>query len=87
MSAGPATYPNQTLISRGVGRNNWNDLQAISVVPTPSGAGHTGVAGTGYSPTYNAWISAWLYDANGQTVSVSTGNIAIASAYFIRYQS
>jgi hypothetical protein len=87
MSAGPATYANQTLISRGVGRNSWNDLQTINVLPTPSGPGHTGVAGTGYSATYNAWISAWLYDANNQAVTVSTGNFAIASAYFLRYQS
>jgi hypothetical protein len=86
ISSGVDTYANQTLVARGVGRNCWNDFQAINVLPIPSATGHTGVAGTGYPTNYNTWLSAWIYDANAQTVSVNSLNIAIANAYLIRYQ-
>lgn len=84
MSAGQAAYSSQTLIARGVGRNNWNDLQAVNVLPIPSGPGLTG--GSGYTPTYNVWISAWLYDANSQNVSVQSNNIVNAACYFVRFK-
>jgi len=86
MSDGLDTYADQTLIARGVGRSCWNDLQTINVLSAPAGSGHTGVAGTGYPATYSAWLSAWLYDANAQTVTVDTGNIVNAGVFFIRYQ-
>lgn len=84
MSAGSNTYANQTLIARGVGRNNWNDLQTVNVKPVPAATGHTGVAGSGYSPTYNLWLSAWLYDANNQSVTIENNAIATAGAFLIR---
>jgi hypothetical protein len=87
ISSGVATYANQTLVARGVGRSCWNDAQTINVLPAPASAGHTGVAGTGYPTTYNTWLSAWLYDANAQQVSISTGNVANAGAYLIRNQA
>ena len=86
ISNGQQPYANQTLIARGVGRDCWNDLQAITTLPVPSVLGHTGLANTGYSPTYSAWVSAWVYDANGQSVSVNTNNIVNAGCWFWRYQ-
>jgi hypothetical protein len=81
------TYGNQTLVARGVGRGCWNDQQEITVLPIPAATGHTGLAGTGYPPTYNAWLSAWVYDANAQSVTINSSNIYNASVYFIRYQT
>lgn len=83
MSAGQAPYANQTLIARGVGRNNWNDLQAVSVLPIPAAPGANT---TGFAPTYNVWLSAWLYDANAESVSIQNDNIVNASCFFIRYK-
>lgn len=84
MSAGSAGYTAQTLVARGVGRNNWNDLQAISVVPVPAAPGLTG--GSGYAATYNVWLSAWLYDANSENVSIETDSIVNSACFFIRYK-
>lgn len=86
LSAGAASYTSQTLVARGVGRNNWNDLQAITVLPVPAQTGHTGVVGSGYLPTYNLWLSAWLYDANSQSVTIETNNIASGACFLMRYQ-
>lgn len=86
ISSGQQPYVNQILIARGLGRSCWNDLQAITVKPVPSVLGHTGQPNTGYSPTYNVWISAWVYDANGQSVSVNTSNIVSARVDFWKYQ-
>lgn len=87
ISSSQQPYAGQTLIARGVGRSCWNDMQAITVLPVPSVLGHTGLANTGYSPAYNAWISAWVYDANDQSVSVNTSNIVAAGVWFWRYQT
>lgn len=87
IGSGEQPYSAQTLIARGVGRNCWNDSQALTVLSAPSILGHTGLANSGYSPTYNVWISAWLYGVNGQSVTVASGNIANAGVWFWRYQS
>lgn len=84
MSSGQQGYANQTLVARGVGRNNWNDLQSITVLPASATTGSAG--GSGQSPTYNLWLSAWLYDANSQNVSVQTEGIVGTAAYLIRYR-
>lgn len=84
MSQGQQPYVNQTPVARGVGRNNWNDLQSIGVLPVPAANGASG--GSGQLPTYNLWLSAWLYDANGQGVSVQTDGIMSTAAYLIRYR-
>jgi hypothetical protein len=86
MSAGAATYTNQTLVARGVGRNNWNDGQAIAVLPMPAAVGHTGAAGSGFAPTFNLWLSAWLYDANSESVTINTNNIANTGCFLVRFQ-
>jgi LysM repeat protein len=87
ISAGQKSYSNQTLVARGTGRSSWNDLNAITVLPTPAAPGHSGVAGTGFAANYNIWMTAWLYDVNNQGVSVNSQNIATAGAYLIRYQA
>lgn len=77
-------YGTGTLVARGVGYNFWNDLMPIDVVPIVK----TGqVGGSGYSPTYTAWFTAWLYDLAGQGVSVVNSNIASAGIYLWRYQA
>lgn len=86
ISQGAQPYLNQTIIARGVGRNAWNDLQAITVVPIPASAGHAGTAGTGYGPSYSIWLTAWLYDINARSVTVATNAITSGVAYIIRDQ-
>lgn len=83
ISNAPMIYGAGTLVARGSGRTFWNDLMTVNVVPVPSKTGQVG--GTGFSPTYTAWLTAWLYDANGEGVSVATGNIATAGVYLWRY--
>jgi hypothetical protein len=93
MSSGVATYANQTLVARGIGRSQWNDPngQVINVVPIPGAAGHSGLsaggASPGYSSTYNLWLSAWLIDANQQGVTVQSAQIYNAAVYLVRYQT
>jgi hypothetical protein len=84
ISNAPMIYGAGTLVARGAGRNFWNDAMTVNVVPVPSKTGQVG--GTGLSPTYTAWLTAWLFDANGEGVSVSTGNIVSAGLYLWRYQ-
>lgn len=83
MSSGQQPYASQTLVARGVGRNNWNDQQAIAVLPVPAATGLSG--GSGLSPSYNLWLSAWLYDANSQSVSVLTDGLMNTAAYLVRF--
>ena len=85
LSAGPASYSTQKIIARGMGRSCWNDRQSVTVFPTPAVAGNVPSNG-GYPPTYNLHLSAWLWDANGETVSVtSPSDIISAGCYLIRY--
>jgi hypothetical protein len=83
ISNAPFAYGTGTLLSRGTGPNFWNDLMTVNVVPVP--ARNAQVGGSGFSPTYTTWITAWLYDQAGQGVSVVASNIAIAGAYLWRY--
>lgn len=78
-------YGTGTLVARGVGRNFWNDLMTVNVVAVPARNGQVG--GSGFSPTYPAWLTAWLYDVKGQGVSVVSSNIAVAGVYLWRYQA
>lgn len=78
-------YGTGQLLSRGTGRNFWNDPNGmtVNVVPVPSR--NSQVGGSGFSPTYTTWITAWLYDQAGQGVSVVASNIALAGVYLWRY--
>jgi hypothetical protein len=87
ISQGAQPYTSQTIIARGVGRNAWNDAQAIAVIPTPAAAGHTGLAGSGYTPSFtNIWLSAWLRDLNAQSVTVGNNAITSGVAFLIQTQ-
>jgi len=83
MSNAPMVYGAGILVSRGKGRDFWNDFMTVNVVPVGSKTGQVG--GTGFSPTYTAWLTAWLYDSNGEGVSVVTGNIVNAGVSLWRY--
>jgi len=77
------TYASTTLIGIGEGVYGYTDYQAISAIPVPDTTGETpSLLGT----TYEVWISAWLYDLNGGTnsVTLSSGGIASAAALLWR---
>lgn len=80
-STGNPAYASQVLVAKGVGRNNWNDAQAVTVTPVPFPQGAQFVAGP------NSLYTAWVSDPNQQGVSVSTGQIANAGIWLIRYSA
>lgn len=82
------TYAAQTIIARGVGRSYWNDGQVVNVRPIPANdnLGHSGADPTVYTPLYNVFMTAWLWDANNETVSVASGSMLSGAAYFWRTQ-
>lgn len=81
INSGPSTTPTGTLIAKGVGRAGWADFGVIAVHPSSS---IQNAAGSGYAGNYTTWITAWVYDANGQTVTVNPNNVASASAFLWR---
>lgn len=71
-----------TLIARGVGRWLYNDYHALNVSPVPDAAGESFST---MSLSTNIWVSAWLYDLNNRSVSVSNAqNIPSAAVYLLR---
>lgn len=83
MSDGQAAYASQTLIGLGVGRNLYDSIQPINVLPVPQTTGQSGLD-AGFPGTYDIWISLWLYDNHEQTATLATGGIASATAFLIR---
>jgi len=81
ISDGSASYAGQTIVARGVGRSNFNDLQAVAVSPCPAGPG---MSPTPYASTTNIVISLWLRDLNGQTSTVASTGIPSAGVYLLR---
>lgn len=81
-------YSDQTIIARGYGRSYWNDGQVVNVRPIPAndGLSHSGADPTVYTPLYNVFCSAWLWDAMGETVSVSSGSMLSGALYLWRTQ-
>lgn len=75
------TYSGSTLIGQGLGRAYYNDYHAITALTAPSATSETP---TMLSSAYNVWITAWLYDLNASTVTLSTGGIASAAVYYWR---
>lgn len=75
------SYASGTLVARGQGRALYNDYHAISVWPAPNSTGQTP---TNLGPNYNVWLSAWLYDANAQTVTIANGGVATGAAFLLR---
>jgi hypothetical protein len=82
ISNGQAAYGSQTLVAMGVGRQGYSDPQTVLAIPVAATTGQTPSGLTG--GTYNIWLSAWLYDGAAQTVTISTGGIVSAGAFFMR---
>lgn len=86
ISNGPTTLysTSNPLVARGTGRSFFTGNQAIAVLPCAATNGQTG--GSFYPPTYNTYLTAWLYDAgNGtSTISNATSSIITASAFLMR---
>ena len=79
------TYASQTLVAKAFGRSYYNDYQTLTILPSPDtlGAMSNGVQ-TFYPATMNIRLTAWLYDANGKTVTTSSGLIIAATAWLLR---
>jgi hypothetical protein len=70
ISDGPASAysTSNPLVSMGTGRSFYTGLQPIIVLPCAPANGRTG--STAYPPTYNTYLTAWLYDAGAGTSTV-----------------
>lgn len=77
-------YEDQVIVARGLGRTAFNDGQVINVMTIPAEDGHSGDDHTIYTPTYDIFMSAWLYDSQDQTVSVADGSILSGAVYLWR---
>jgi hypothetical protein len=75
------SYAAGTLVAMGEGRTLYNDFHVIPVVPVGAGLSTTPA---NLGPTYNVWLSAWLYDANSQGVTLSAGGVVSGAAYLLR---
>lgn len=81
-SATAVSYASSTLVARGQGRSLYNDFAAVTVLPCPSTTGQTP---TNLGPNYQVFLSAWMYDLNGQSVQITSGsNVAVAAAFLLR---
>jgi hypothetical protein len=80
-SATAPTYAASTLVAMGEGRSIYNDYQAVTVLSVPDALGQT----PSLLPSgYKAWLTAWVYDLNGQSVTLTGGNVAVASVFLLR---
>lgn len=75
------SYAAGTLVAMGEGRTLYNDYHVIPVVPVGAGLSATPA---NLGPIYNIWLSAWLYDANAQGVTLSAGGVVSGAAYLLR---
>ena len=81
-STSAVSYSASTLIAQGLGRNVYNDYHAVTVLPVGDANGESYPA---LLPTnYSVWVSAWVYDLNGNSVSCDGGRIAGAALYLLR---
>jgi len=80
----PPIYDDMTLVAQGMGRSYYNDYHPVAVIPAPDATSETPSLHDG--TTYNIWLTAWLYDLNASSVSISTGGIASAAAFLWRGQ-
>lgn len=75
------SYAAGALVAKGVGRSLYNDYHAV--IATPAGPDASSYP-TALGPTYNVWLSAWLYDANNSSVTLSDGNVASGAVFYVR---
>lgn len=82
ISDGAAAYADQTLVARGYGRTSFTDAQSVTVIPCPH---TTGASGTSSPPTYSTpYLTAWLYDANGHSVTLGGSGVINAVIFLLR---
>jgi hypothetical protein len=74
-----ATYAGQTLIAQGMGRNFFDDYQPFPVI-----SANTAGQNASFSPLYNIWVSAWLYDHYGEKTTIGLGGIVSAGIWLTR---
>ena len=84
VSNGEAAYLAQTLVARGLGRTCWQDEQVLSADSFPGTNGATGPVGLTLAANTNIWVSAWIYDALGQTVSTASDSVVNGAVYLMR---
>lgn len=84
ISNGQAVYGSQTLVARGVGRTCYSTPQAVSAWAYPGASGAHGPSGLTLPPNTNIWLSAWIYDALGQTVSAAPESVVNGAVTLIR---
>lgn len=89
VSTAPTSYAAAgTLVARGSARSLYSGLASVAVMPVPDTTSES--YPTLLPPTYNIWLTAWVYDAmsyNAATlnsVSVQAGGIFSAAAYLMR---
>lgn len=85
----PTSYASAgTLIARGAARSLYSGLAPVAVNPIPDTTGETPAL---FSPTYQVWITAWLFDLASynnvpgvNSVSLASGGIASAVVHLLR---
>lgn len=83
MSNGPSTtysYANP-LVAMGAGRSFYTGIQTVSVFPCGSA---NGLANTSYSPSYNIYLTAWVYDSGSGTSTINGTDVVVATAFLMR---
>jgi len=72
-----------TLVCRGVGRYGYSDYHTVACWPATDTPGEPPSL---MPPSYNVWLSAWLYDFNKQGVTIEQGGVTTGAAYLLRGQ-
>lgn len=82
MSNGPvSTYRySDPLVATGTGRSFYTGIQPITVLPCGSA---NGLSNTSYTPNYNIYLSAWVYDSGIGTSTVNGTDIVVATAFLM----
>lgn len=80
-STTPVTYAAGITVAMGEGRTVYNDYHSLVVMPAPDGVGQTP---TPLPSGYNVWLTAWIYDATSQNVTLSSGGLVGAWAGLLR---
>jgi hypothetical protein len=75
-------YSAMTLCGQGLGRGLYNDYGTLVTVPAPDTTSES--YPTLFAPTYNVWITAWLWDLNSLGVTVASGDIVSTAAFLLR---
>ena len=79
----PSSYAATTLVAASAGQTLYGDVQPITVMSALAG-GLTPSADSPFTPTYATWISIWVYDLLGMTVTCGTTSVSSCGAYLVR---